>query len=67
MSQDRIKRSVFYCIIAIIAGLAGFFVQKVLIEGGVFSLSTAEIIETTLSGVLIGLVVPIIEANKKNR
>lgn len=67
MDQGRIKRGVFYFVITAIAALASFFVKRVIIEGGAFSLDTAEIIEIVISGVLIGIVVPIIEAKKKGR
>jgi len=67
MNQSRIKRGVFYCIIVAVAGLAGFYVKKVLVDGGAFFMSELEIIELVVTGVLVGIIIPIIEDKKKGR
>ncbi|MBE6470943.1 MAG: hypothetical protein E7000_04455 [Coriobacteriaceae bacterium] len=66
MDQNRIARGIFYAVIVVVAGLAGFFVKKVLVDGGTFALSSLEIFEVVATGVLVGIIVPIVEAKKKN-
>ncbi len=67
MNTDRIKRGVFYFIIIVVASMAGFFVKRVLIEGGVFHMSAMEIVSTCITGVLVAILIPIIESKKKIR
>ena len=67
MNLDRIKRGVFFFIIIVLSSMAGFFVKRALIEGGVFQMSTMEIISTCITGALVAILIPIIELRKKNR
>lgn len=67
MSQDRIKRSAFYCFIALVASFAGLFTKLVLINGGAFTPNTSQIVIAIVSSVLVGFIVPIVEDKKKRR
>ena len=67
MSNNRVIRGAFYFILTVVASLAGFYVKKVLVGGEAFSLSSLEIFETVVAGVLVGILIPIIEAKKRNR